>query len=176
MSPKRPHGNEKFPTKIVHNAFVCLFRGIFKSQRELGFDSAASSSTSSLQTYPFRCEVLHASGNLVGAGQQVFEGELLLRHLGHIKGVVHAWGSPGPQVLPQTAFGGVLHQNIQRAWRIGGGGVEDKQDEGLFLLLFKPGGLGPPWLTQSLDYFGLLQFTIKRGVWERGKGEGIVCS
>lgn len=65
--------------------------------------------TLSPQTYPFRCKVLHPSGDLVGTGQQVFERELLLRHLGHIKGVVHAWGSPGSQVFPQTAFGGVLY-------------------------------------------------------------------
>lgn len=63
--------------------------------------------------YPFRGQVLHSSRHLVGAGQQVFEGELLLGHLGHIKGVVHAWRSTGPQVIPQTAFGGVLHQHVQ---------------------------------------------------------------
>lgn len=67
-------------------------------------------------TYPFRCKVLHPPGDLIGTRQQVFEGELLLRHLGHIKGVVHARGSPGSQVFPQTAFGGILHQHVQRAW------------------------------------------------------------
>lgn len=67
-------------------------------------------------TYPFGRKVLHPPGDLVGTRQQVFEGELLLRHLGHIKGVVHARGSPGSQVFPQTAFGGVLHQHVQRAW------------------------------------------------------------
>lgn len=66
-------------------------------------------------TYPFRGQVLHSSGHLVGTGQQVFEGELLFRHLGHIKGIIHAWWSPSPQVLPKTALGGVLHQHIQRA-------------------------------------------------------------
>lgn len=43
--------------------------------------------------HPSGGQVLHAPGHLVGTGHQVFEGELLLRHFGHIKGVVHARGA-----------------------------------------------------------------------------------
>lgn len=60
-----------------------------------------------------RGEVLHASGNLVGAGHQVFERQLLVWDFAGVKGVVHARGPPRPQVLPQVAFGGVFHQYIE---------------------------------------------------------------
>ena len=61
-----------------------------------------------------RGEVLHASGDLVGAGHQVFEGELLVGDFTGVEGVVHAGRPTSPQVLPQVAFGGVLHQDVQR--------------------------------------------------------------
>ena len=61
-----------------------------------------------------RGEVLHASGDLVGAGHQVFEGELLVGDFTGVEGVVHAGRPTCPQVLPQVAFGCVLHQDVQR--------------------------------------------------------------
>lgn len=61
-----------------------------------------------------RGQVLHASGDLVGAGHQVFEGELLVGDFTGVEGVVHARWPPRPQVLPQVAFRGVFHQDVQR--------------------------------------------------------------
>ena len=63
--------------------------------------------------YLLRGQVLHASGDLVGAGHQVFERELLVWDLAGVEGVVHAGGAARPQVLPQVALGGVLHQDVQ---------------------------------------------------------------
>lgn len=74
----------------------------------------ANQRLSAIETDLLWGEVLHASGDLVGTGHQVFEGELFIRDFTGIKGVVHAWWPPRPQVLPQVAFRGILHQHIQR--------------------------------------------------------------
>lgn len=66
-------------------------------------------------THPFGGQVFHTPSHLVSTRQQVLEGQLLLRHLGHIKGVVHARGSACPQELPKAALGGIFHQDIKGA-------------------------------------------------------------
>ena len=68
-----------------------------------------------VRAYLLRGQVLHAAGHLVGAGDQVLEGELLVGHPGDVVGVLHAGGPPRTQVLPQVPLGRVLHDDVQRA-------------------------------------------------------------
>lgn len=64
-------------------------------------------------------EILHASGHLVGARDQVLGGELLLGVVAGVVAVFQPRRPPGLQVLPEVALGGILHDDVQRTWGAG---------------------------------------------------------
>lgn len=67
-----------------------------------------------LCSYLFGSQILHASSNLVSTGHQVFHGHVLHRNLVWVVAVLHAWGAPSSQVLPQVALGCILNYDVQR--------------------------------------------------------------
>lgn len=63
--------------------------------------------------YLFGGQILHASGHLVSAGHQVFDGHVLHRNLVWVVAVLHARWAPSSQELPQVALRCILYNHIQ---------------------------------------------------------------
>jgi len=74
------------------------------------------------ETHLLGGQVGHASGHLVGPGDQLRDPHLAQGHLPRPGAVLLALGTPGAQVVPQVPAGRVLHHHVQRACRGGGGG------------------------------------------------------
>jgi len=61
------------------------------------------------------CQVLHAPGHLVGAGNQVFKCQLLLGQLAGVEGIVHARWATCPEVFPQVPLRCIFNQHVERS-------------------------------------------------------------
>lgn len=61
-----------------------------------------------------RGKILHAPSHLISTRHQIFGGQLFLGVVARVVAVLQPRRSPGLQILPKIAFGGILHDDIQR--------------------------------------------------------------
>lgn len=60
-----------------------------------------------------RLQILHASGHLVGTGDQGWEGEWSFAAPRSIRAEVRAWGAPGTEEFPKVSLGRTFHNHVQ---------------------------------------------------------------
>lgn len=82
-----------------------------------GVKSSSDHSTTVLCPHLPRLQILHASGHLVGTGDQGREGERSFAAARPIRAEIRAWGTPGTQEFPKVSLGRIFHNHIQGPYR-----------------------------------------------------------